>query len=1171
MSNYSIDYDTELMQNYLQTEIMAPDKGFQALQTDVGNAMLFSLGTDHELYVTEQKIQSSHGWERKNLSQSQVSKDFAGQTGIICSNFAVAQSVEDSKIHMAMVLSDSESDHLYLSLNNSASDTSWSDSPTWASYPYDDPNKQQTQVNILRVFLTETTDHEYIVVDIVRDPKSQANEVKRYWVDPSKADGHAWKEHDLPADIDVDNYSSCLGRRAGHHVDGIYTSGHVGNKGQLIYQPLFNRWNPKAAPLSDTLEIPGKVPADAIASCRHPDNTSDLYATAGRKLYYFAAAKQGNGDQAVELLANDLFTDVLDLYAMDSGDKVTVWGRNRNHQIFYTTCPKDELTNSSSWSVPVPIMKDVEAVSPYVNRGSGANTFFAHTSVGQLTIAVKSPETTLWTHRNVTLPPPDSKQNAQSFSSYTTRIQVTKATGEPASQVMVNLSSRSNSSVYINHMYYVIGPKPIQVETDAMGELTVVEAVKSVTGARLTASIVHEATTKVEINPMHKPIQKAVSLQTPAKLQDATITHQDGTTKKLVKSGVSTHQLQAVATANQQLAKVYDHVSKPKGATAPQAAVSSTTVTDALLVDAGDLLSWVGHEIGQAAEIVWDVAKRVYKFEIMIADQMYHAILHGIEEIGGALHAMYADVVADAEDVVSYLKFLFDLDSMRRTKNVMSHVLTLYIKHQVSEIETYRQAFDAALSQADTAIKRWDGKSADILNQREKLPKQQKNKELSNHSAPGGLIAHHFSNHIGASSMSEFPTPQVPPKDIAPLSAAYGNPSSDVVGLATKLEGVFTNISEDINKLMKDLLAVIAEAGIEALKSIGNALLHIGEYLLTSMLTWVTEPIYIPVVSDILHEFGVDDFSLLDVLSWLAAIPYTIAYKVITGYEPYDTKSAEDILQTEKFKDLLNLNVQAARAAATPVVYDAQAMPESGSRLRKASESSTKIFDDVTAKDVYMASNFFAGIFFCIGCVVREYSLLREKERIAIDIPADPPLERAAAETLQKKKEKGRDILAARVDWIMAFAKFSTELGAEFYNVSRVQKPGLKWGQKALTLLSTLQGKARDACQSETGESPWNEKQDAVIGITIDVIRSVVATGILLDEFGQLDTREKWFEGFREGVLIANGISEASFKSATKLGCPGVRTTMWICGVCDGISAIGSWVGAGLAASESTA
>ena len=70
MNKYNITASSELMQNYLQADIMDPTKAklFVALQTVPGGSLLFSVGTDKVFYVTKEASGSSHGWRRSALS-----------------------------------------------------------------------------------------------------------------------------------------------------------------------------------------------------------------------------------------------------------------------------------------------------------------------------------------------------------------------------------------------------------------------------------------------------------------------------------------------------------------------------------------------------------------------------------------------------------------------------------------------------------------------------------------------------------------------------------------------------------------------------------------------------------------------------------------------------------------------------------------------------------------------------------------------------------------------------------------------------------------------------------------------------------------------------------------------------------------------------------------------
>jgi hypothetical protein len=654
---HKIDYSTELMTNYLQAEIMRPEAAIQAVQSSAGSAILFSLGTDNSLYATVEEAGSRSGWTRRNLSSSQAAKDFRSPSGATCTNFAVAQRTDQS-IHLAMVLQESGNDHLYLCLGNSAADTSWLDRPAWVAYPYDDPKHARATVRIAGVFLSEASDNEYIVVDVIRDPGSRTELIFRYYIDPSKPNGAAWQPHDVAIDIEAGAYSSCLGRKAeqgAFPVDGIYTRGKVDGAAQLVYAPLYNPFDPAIAPNPDLLHLPGGLVPDAIAACRNSDDTSDLYAAAAGGLYYFANTNQENNATGVLVASNALFNSVRSLFAFQSGpNQVMVWGLNANDQIFYTTCPLDKLQSQPAWSVPVPILGSVEQVTPYMNRAYSANCFFAHTGENKLVKAVKSPDTLIWTFREITLPPPTTSLPAQKFSSYTTRVQVTDADAQPAGNVPVSISASNVTSVYINHIYYIISPTPIDVNTDVLGTLTIVESVDTLKGTRLT---IGTAGAEVKINPMEKPLKTAAGLTTEGQLRSATIHYLDGTTKLLVPPDTSSANLQIVANGNLQVSQSYTSVGQPaRPHVALRAGGMAATVSaDHILVDIGDFLAWLGHEIASGIQhvvrFIEDAARGVWSIVVEIADKTYQAILNTVEAVVSAATWLYNAVNTAVKDL----------------------------------------------------------------------------------------------------------------------------------------------------------------------------------------------------------------------------------------------------------------------------------------------------------------------------------------------------------------------------------------------------------------------------------------------------------------------------------------------------------------------------------------
>jgi hypothetical protein len=580
MSTQTITVSTELMKNYKQTLLMSPEKKFEALQTDKGHSLLFSIGTDEKtnsdaFYVTQETVGHNTGWEKTNMSSAQIAKSFPGQNGLKCKTFEAAQSAVDKTIGVAMVISDANgNDHLFLSLGNSHADTGWTKHPAWVQYEFDNPTKN---INIAGVFLAETAEQEqYIVADILRDPLSPKKLISRYFINTSGQP--AWQPHDVTIDLEADTYNSCLGRQhlSGSPVqptiDGIYSSGQIDGNAQLTFQPLYDEDDPTRAAPPVKLELPGGVIANAIASCRKSDLSTDLYlCAADTGLYYFASTNQSTGPNntppiALLLFKNAMFNGVRKMYAHQHGNKVVVWGLNGNNEVFYTSCRVGQETSPSAWSNPSMVAAQVDLFSPYINLVDGGNTFFA-VAENTLEKVIKSPQTSLWKTQSITLPTPDIDNklaNTQKYSSYTTRIRVTDANHQPIAKAAVSISSRTRTGVYINHLYYVLDPTGIDLVTDELGSVTVVEWVNSLTGTRLKVSGLAE-----EINPMDTPFKKAFSpdsktnLNSKERLKSATISDDDGTpSRPLVSSNVGEGDLDAVASSNTKFNSVYDGIVK---------------------------------------------------------------------------------------------------------------------------------------------------------------------------------------------------------------------------------------------------------------------------------------------------------------------------------------------------------------------------------------------------------------------------------------------------------------------------------------------------------------------------------------------------------------------------------------------------------------------------------
>ena len=911
MGSHTLTYSTELMENYLQASTMAPDRLFQALQKPDGQTLLFSVGQNGSFNVIAEVAGLPHGWAPTvSLNQQQPNTK--------CSTFGAAQRA-DGSIRVAMVLQPlsgaKTSDTLYVADLTLAADGTVKQ-PAWSSFVYDDPKVQRPLVTIAGVRVSEATDAEYVVVDVLRNPDQPSSAIVRYFVDPTKPDGHAWQLHDVTIDINSTDYATVLGRRGGTGVDGLYVGGQIGGSPQLAYSPLRNELRPGKRPLVDFLKLTeagDKVPA-ALAACRLADGSTDLYAASDGVLYRFAADNQSNDAVAKVVLSDALFGQVSDLHAITEGDDVVVWGRNADAQVFYTSCPVASL-GKGAWSFPLPLQQGVQHVSSFINRANGANTIVAHTSAEGLRIGAKSPETGLWTWRSVNLPPAEVTQPAAKYTSYTTRIDLADDKNQVAPGVPLAITAQSVTGVYVNHLYYVIGPRPTHIPTDHTGTVTLVESIPRLTGTRFTAQIADGDAPPQSVNPMDKAFRKATDLQTVKKLQDAQIVrYVDGkpVTTSLLKKNVDVGTLQQVAALNKQCSAVYDDPKKAptkKLMAALAAAPSDPFVVpdNAPVVDSGDLFQSLeahathqrrlaavnGTAVGAegVGESFWEMLIRwfegAWEFVVKIGEAIYRCILAVIEDVVSAIRWVFDKIVEAIEDLIDFLKYLFTWDDFKRTKDVVKNVVLVHLNHQVDVIASGRTTLDTMIEGLIADIDKWAG----IDDHLSKLGPQAAGGLSTNASkdkpdAAGSLLSHHVQGNAaqGTTSDQSSAAPAQGPMQVlndvlAAQSKTLGEAGRQLNDLVKAAPGM------TLGQILKTVVGIIGTAALRSAKAVMDALIDLLVMLLRAAIEALDAPIHIPVISDILNAIGIPDFSVLDLLCWVTAVPVTIGYKIATAIE----------------------------------------------------------------------------------------------------------------------------------------------------------------------------------------------------------------------------------------------------------------------------------------------
>ncbi|EWG53323.1 hypothetical protein FVEG_11781 [Fusarium verticillioides 7600] len=918
----SLTFTTEMMQNYVPGEIVNPTGKFEALQTQDGHSILFNLSSANVFQaIVEHSGASSTGWRIVDLSSSTLSSAFASDKSAVVKTFDANQSAVDGTISLAMVVTSGGTDHLLLSLYNHNSTAAWTPAPTlsWKTIPFDASSTSSTAIGIAGVMFAESdaTHKQHIIVDIDRSTSDKIKQISRFYVNPLATDKH-WTPHDVPVDIQDGNYQSCVGRFQNELVDGVFTCGVSGTSGQLVYVPISNAFG-SGPPASRTLSLPGNVTASAIATARAYNNSTDLYAIGGQTLFWFPANSQAGQSVATTIFSNSIFQGTTELSAMTHGGVTTIWGKNGSDQIYYSSCPNTQLGTAASWSTPLPLMNGIENMSAFVNRTGYSNTIFASggTSLWRL---VQATETTakLWRQESLVIEGPP-KTKAIAFNSYTTTIQLADDKKMPAGDVSVSVTAPSRTPVYINGLYYVLSSTPITVSSDKTGTLTVVENThNTLNGTSITVTCGGHSTV---IDPSHKHFQKITSLDTPTALGAATIpknvvaggTSGTPATAPLIDSSTSSNDKQTAAATLGNLNTVYGAIKNPNAPLkvapkpVPPKPIPEHHPSSGLFGSICDTFEDIGHAIeadvgdifhalksvGEAiVHIVKEAASDVWHFVTTIAGKVYHAVLSTVDAVVGAVEWVFSAIKTVIQDVIRFLEFLLDWEDITRTKEVISNIAKRFMQGQIDLIATAKPFFDQEMNSLVSMINKWAGDTSwtDTIGQATTQPLSANCRNPSAGQTSGSqMLSNHYKNNASSLTLAETDTADSGVEElVSNLMTALENEGKTLTAAYNNLKALAHKVSsQPLQDSLKQLLAIIADVFTSTVGNLGDAILDLLTSVASSAMHLLDTKFHIPIISDLLSDLGISEPSLLDLFCWIAAVAYTVVYKIEHDSAPF--------------------------------------------------------------------------------------------------------------------------------------------------------------------------------------------------------------------------------------------------------------------------------------------
>lgn len=895
----NIIFESELMENQKHADVMAPDLAFDVLQSQDGDSLFFSIGTDNIFYLTREVSQTSTGWNKLDLSSALSSQH--GGTTVVAKAFSIAQNAQGLGIDLALVITVDGSDFLYLSLGNANTDTSWANGVTWTAIAFD-AGTAPSPLTINDVLMMNISGSENIFVDVLRSGNNPLKLFDRYYITPGQSP--QWNQQNLSFDLAANSVSSCLGNRTNDPVPGIYTFGTIGNEQELNFTPQYNYFasNPTTPPESSQLTLPAG--ASAIASALNSSGVSNLFVAATEGLFLFTPDNQQKNAAPVQIVSNPITAGASSLAAATVGNQTAVWGLDPQGNLFYVTCPAGSEATPSAWSTPVPLLTQVEGFAFFLNLNAGNNVLFAHIDGQNLVQLTQDPVTTDWLQRSILLPATNT-DDVIDYDSFTTHIQVIDDNNVPAPNVAVAVTATSPVSVYLNDVYYRLSPTvAVNTTTDATGVLTVVQETQSLSAVCYTVTLTGVTPAVVaNINPMSKALTTLSTIKTGTDLANVQVTNADGTQQPLVSSTVSTGDLnnaaQSLVQLSQSAAGLPQDGSRHNASLSTAASVSSligSVGSSSIKVAAGDFFRWAKGIVDDVEYSIEQGAEGLYHFVATIANDVYDVVLDCVSAVVHAVEFVFNKIKVFFEDLIKWLGFIFNWGDILRTHKVLKNIFNQYLGKCINSLNSYSTDLKDAFTSIYNNIDTWAG----IPNN---IPPDLSGNTMddttrSSQPAPGqNSPQSHWGLHHLKSNAANGSTTAQPDSGIMgalegllqPFIDAVSQEEEIIEAAIQSLQTEIINQIHDLNwtQLAKALVAIIADALLQTIENILLALIELFAALTKDVLDLLNATLDIPVISWLYKKISGDDLSLLDLYCLLSAIPATIIYKLVTEETPF--------------------------------------------------------------------------------------------------------------------------------------------------------------------------------------------------------------------------------------------------------------------------------------------
>ncbi|PHM73851.1 hypothetical protein [Xenorhabdus kozodoii] len=674
--------------------------------------------------------------------------------------------------------------------------------------------------------------------------------------------------------------------------------------------------------------------------------------------------------------------------------KISLDSKNRTHLFLDYNEDKRRLHESilyhmmeddnspTGWSDPTRINTQVMSYDNTVYNtlsviSGGINVFFVDKN-NTFIRSMWSLENDQWIDSNIT---PGSKTVTKEFSVYSSEISVKDKFGILLINEPVEISSSAQTGLIINgSTYFVEKDQKISIKTNIRGVFTITQPAENLGVAALSFTLPQRDPSPVAIR-QYADVKDRLSKLTAQDLKDA----KDSKGNLLVPD-LSTDSAESIVSSVKKCMEMADTAPKLRrtlkkephvGKYLPETLLQLETLQapkqyQSWMLDLNnntpiyrelnkdmhqkeidnlldfDPIEWfgsIGDFIKNGMDKVIDVLKIIADSTADGFSVTIHFVEDGIEKfftavIKVALDAIniasviFNDIKLTTDKLIEWIGFVFDWDDILRTKEAISHILSLQKEFLTKSTEKIKRTVDNTLSSTknkvnkvfDDLINTYQGKSVNYgYNQVQSLKNNFSPKGMDKALANNPLFDYLY-NPINYNKLSEslnavqsrfisIDNDNSPADQVREAIDKYTDDfkNSDDMNSLNVLFSDTQNTESLFSKMIADILGILKNLttlAINGLTSLVDSVISFVETAISKLYTIMNEPLYIPFISEIFKFItkAEKDPSMNDFLSLLLAIPITILSKLILNKSLLPDKESVLNFKTEiNITDLLEI------------------------------------------------------------------------------------------------------------------------------------------------------------------------------------------------------------------------------------------------------------------------